>query len=397
MNYDSVISRTVAQIPPSGIRKFFDVVASMPGALSLGVGEPDFVTPNHIRESAIRSIRSGETHYSSNWGLIELRRAINRYQEQRFGISYNPDNEIIVTVGAPEGIDLALRCVIEPGDEVLVPEPSYVSYQPVVTLSGGVAVPVPTCEEKCFKIDKETVSSLITKKTKAIILPYPNNPTGAIMTREELTEIADAIRDHDIIAISDEIYCELTYGGLTHTAFASIPGMWERTVTLNGFSKAFAMTGWRMGYLCAPKELAAMMCKIHQYTALCAPIMGQHAALAALEDGFNDDFADVTHMRKVYDQRRRIMVEGFRSMGFTVFEPLGAFYSFPNISSLGYSSEEFATRLLKSQRVVTVPGTAFGKSGEGYVRCCYATSTDLIFEALDRMQNFVNAEKSAGA
>ena len=389
MNKDNLIAKTVAQIPPSGIRKFFDIVSEMKDAISLGVGEPDFVTPTSIREAAVKAIRNGETHYTSNWGLIELRRLIARYMKERCGgVEYNPVNEIIVTVGASEGIDLSLRCLLNQGEEVLVPEPSYVSYQPEVALAGGVAVPVKTGEDKCFKVTADAIKEAITEKTRAIILPYPNNPTGAVMERDDLLAIADVVRDTDIIVISDEIYCELTYGEAGHTCFASLPGMWERTITLNGFSKAFAMTGWRMGYVCAPDYLAAAMCKIHQYTMLCAPVMGQYAAINALQTGFDTGFADVLHMRSIYDRRRRLMVKGFREMGFSCFEPFGAFYVFPNISSSGLTSEEFAHKLLSDQKVAAVPGTAFGTSGEGFLRCSYATSTEKVMEAIERIKVF---------
>ncbi|MGI5898959.1 MAG: aminotransferase class I/II-fold pyridoxal phosphate-dependent enzyme [Christensenellales bacterium] len=391
MNHEKLIAKAVAQMPPSGIRKFFDIVSEMKDAISLGVGEPDFVTPTGIREAAVKAIRIGETHYTSNWGLLELRQLIARYMKERCGgVEYDPRNEIIVTVGASEGIDLSLRCLINPaqGEEVLIPEPSYVSYQPEVSLAGGVARPVKTSEENCFKVTKAALGEAITERTKAIILPYPNNPTGAIMERKDLLEIAELIRGTDIVVISDEIYSELVYDGKTHNCFASLPGMRERTITLNGFSKAFAMTGWRMGYVCAPESFAAAMCKIHQYTALCAPVMGQYAALAALQEGFKTDFADVRHMRSVYDRRRRLMVKGFREMGFPCFEPFGAFYVFPNISKSGLTSEEFSHRLLKEQKVAAVPGTAFGASGEGFLRCSYATSTENVIEAISRIGTF---------
>ena len=396
MNYEQIIAQSVAQMPPSGIRKFFDIVSEMKDAISLGVGEPDFVTPGHICESAVQSLRMGHTHYTSNWGLLELRRLIARYMQERFSVSYDPKNEILVTVGASEGIDLSLRMLINPGmgEEVLVPEPSYVSYQPEVSLTGGVAVPIKTGEETAFKLTAQALTQAITPKTKALILPYPNNPTGTVMTREELLQIAKVLENTDIMVISDEIYAELTYGGLAHTAFASIPGMWERTITLSGFSKSFAMTGWRMGYLCAPAPLAAAMCKIHQYTMLCAPIMGQYAALSALEHGFEDDFADVESMRKVYDRRRRIVVDAFRQMGFSCFEPLGAFYVFPNISKTGLTSEAFCTQLLYAQKVAAVPGTAFGACGEGFIRLSYATSTERIVEAMARIGKFVKTLES---
>ena len=393
MNYEKLLNRTVQEIPPSGIRKFFDIVSTMKDAISLGVGEPDFVTPWNICESAIYSIEQGRTHYSSNWGDLNLRREISDYLHARCGIDYNPNNEIIVTVGASEGIDLALRTMLEPGDEVLIPDPSYVSYSPCVHLSGGVPVGIPTGADHGFKLLPEQLKACITPRTKALILPYPNNPTGGIMERADLEALAEVLKDTDILVISDEIYSELTYGGRKHVSFASIPGMFERTVTLNGFSKAFAMTGWRMGYACAPAPIARLMCKIHQFTILCAPVQGQAAAAEALRAGREDNYASVEKMRKVYDQRRRIMLDGFAKMGLPCFEPLGAFYVFPNIAGLSMKSDEFCEKLLREQKVATVPGTAFGASGEGYIRCSYATATDKIIEALRRIELFVRRQR----
>lgn len=393
MNYEKLLNRTVQEIPPSGIRKFFDIVSTMKDAISLGVGEPDFVTPWNICESAIYSIEQGRTHYSSNWGDLNLRREISDYLHARCGIDYNPNNEIIVTVGASEGIDLALRTMLEPGDEVLIPDPSYVSYSPCVHLSGGVPVGIPTSADHGFKLLPEQLKACITPRTKALILPYPNNPTGGIMERADLEALAEVLKDTDILVISDEIYSELTYGGRKHVSFASIPGMFERTVTLNGFSKAFAMTGWRMGYACAPAPIARLMCKIHQFTILCAPVQGQAAAAEALRAGREDNYASVEKMRKVYDQRRRIMLDGFAKMGLPCFEPLGAFYVFPNIARLNMKSDEFCEKLLREQKVATVPGTAFGASGEGYIRCSYATATDKIIEALRRIELFVRRQR----
>ena len=393
MNYEKLLNRTVQEIPPSGIRKFFDIVSTMKDAISLGVGEPDFVTPWNICESAIYSIEQGRTHYSSNWGDLNLRREISDYLHARCGIDYNPNNEIIVTVGASEGIDLALRTMLEPGDEVLIPDPSYVSYSPCVHLSGGVPVGIPTSADHGFKLLPEQLKACITPRTKALILPYPNNPTGGIMERADLEALAEVLKDTDILVISDEIYSELTYGGRKHVSFASIPGMFEHTVTLNGFSKAFAMTGWRMGYACAPAPIARLMCKIHQFTILCAPVQGQAAAAEALRAGREDNYASVEKMRKVYDQRRRIMLDGFAKMGLPCFEPLGAFYVFPNIAGLNMKSDEFCEKLLREQKVATVPGTAFGASGEGYIRCSYATATDKIIEALRRIELFVRRQR----
>ena len=390
MNYEQILCRRVADVPPSGIRKFFDIVNVMDDVVTLGVGEPDFKTPWSYTDAAIYSLRSGHTHYTSNWGLPELRREIARYQAERFGPEYNPENEILVTVGASEGIDLAVRALVEPGDEVLVPDPSYVSYMPCVTFAGGVCVPVPTDMEHCFKLTPEALRAAITPRTKALILPYPNNPTGAIMTRSDYEGIAGVLKDTNIIVIHDEIYAELNYSGQPHVSFAAIPGMWERTITLNGFSKAFAMTGWRLGYAAGPKELMKVLCRIHQYTMLCAPISSQYAGLEALRSGFDTDFADVRRMVAAYDRRRRMLVNGFREMGLDCHEPLGAFYEFPSIRKTGLSSEEFCEKLLFSNRVATVPGTAFGKLGEGHIRCSAASSNENIQKALERIQAFMN-------
>jgi len=379
----------IVAVPKSGIRKFFDVAATMPGAISLGVGEPDFVTPYHIRNAAIDSLLDGETQYTSNWGLLSLREEIAYYMESRFALKYDPKNEVLVTVGASEGIDLALRVLTSPGDEILIPEPSYVSYAPGVTFAGGKPVPMPTCEKDLFALTPEAVEAAVTPRTKAIILPYPNNPTGAVLHREQLEKLAEVFIRHDLIVISDEIYAELSYGPQPHVSIASIPGMHERTIVLNGFSKAFAMTGWRMGYLCAPAAFCDVMCKIHQYTILCAPRQGQVAAEQALRRGREDGYEDVLRMRESYDQRRRLMVSAFRAMGLSCFEPLGAFYVFPGIQSTGLSSEAFCERLLREQKVVTVPGTAFGQSGEGHIRCSYATGIGKLQEALERMAAFV--------
>ncbi len=388
MNWEEKISKKVRQTPPSGIRKFFDIVNEMDDAISLGVGEPDFITPWNIREASIHSIEQGMTHYTSNWGMLELREAISEYLLERFDISYNPKDEIVVTVGASEGIDLALRAIIEPGDEVLIPDPSYVSYKPCVTMAGGVAVPVICTVEDGFKLTPERLKEKITEKTKALVLPYPNNPTGGIMTREDLEAIAKVLENTDIIVITDEIYAELTYNG-KHTSFASIPGMQDRTIVLNGFSKAFAMTGWRLGYAAGNSHFIRAMVKIHQYTMLCAPIMSQVAGLEALRSGLETDFEDVQSMVKEYNHRRRVMLKGIRDMGLDCFEPLGAFYVFPSIQSTGMTSEEFCEQLLMEEKVAVVPGNAFGESGEGFIRCSYAYSIDNINRALERMGNFV--------
>ncbi|MBE5767781.1 MAG: aminotransferase class I/II-fold pyridoxal phosphate-dependent enzyme [Clostridiales bacterium] len=378
----------VSCVPPSGIRKFFDIVSEMKDAISLGVGEPDFVTPWAYSDAAIYSLRTGHTHYTSNWGLLELRRAINNYQMSRFGLEYNPEKEILVTVGASEGIDLALRAIINPGDEVLVPEPSYVSYAPGVTFSHGVCVPVPTGAENGFRITPDALRAAITDKTKALILPYPNNPTGAILSKEDLEGLAEVLRGTDIIVISDEIYAELTYEG-THHSIAALPGMRNNTIVLNGFSKAFAMTGWRMGWACAPADIMNCMFKIHQYTMLCAPTTGQYAALEALKVNAANGFADVQKMTRAYDRRRRFLVKSLNEMGLDCFTPLGAFYVFPSVSSTGLGSEKFCEELLYAQKVAAVPGTAFGQSGEGHVRMSYATSMEKIEEAVKRIAAFV--------
>jgi len=389
MNYERIIPSRVKNVPPSGIRKFFDIVSEMKEAISLGVGEPDFVTPWSICEAAIYSLEQGETHYTSNWGTTALRKEIAQYMSGRFGLTYDPTCQIVATVGASEGIDLAMRALVEPGDEVLVPEPSYVSYMPGVVFAGGTPVTVKTDASIGFKITPEAVAAALTDKTKAFILPYPNNPTGGIMRRDDLQKIADLLKDTDVIVLSDEVYAELTYGGQPHVSFASLPGMWERTITLNGFSKAFAMTGWRMGFACAPTRLMEMMVKIHQFVIMCAPTMGQFAALEALRAGRENGYAEIKRMVDIYDQRRRIMLDAFRKMGLDCFEPLGAFYVFPSIKRTGLSSQEFCERLLYDQKVACVPGDAFGPSGEGHIRCCYATATDQIIEAMDRMAVFL--------
>ena len=391
MNYESILNPAVLNIPPSGIRKFFDIAAEMEDCISLGVGEPDFVTPWHIREVGINSLKDGITCYSSNSGLLELRKLCCRFYAERYGVKYEPD-QCLITVGASEGIDLAVRAIVAAGDEVLVPEPSYVSYSPCVQFAGGVAVPIKARAENGFKLTKEAVKEVITPKTKAMILPFPNNPTGGIMTREELTEMAKALEGTNIIVLSDEIYSELTYGS-EHAAFASIPGMYERTITINGFSKAFAMTGWRLGYCFAPMPILSQMLKIHQYTMLCAPITSQHAGVEALKNGFDNDFADVTAMRREYNRRRNFLVKRFNDMGLTCFEPRGAFYVFPCISSSGMDSETFCEELLNKKRVAVVPGTAFGASGEGFVRCSYAYSMEHLIEACNRISAFMDEIK----
>lgn len=387
MNYERVLCERVRKVPPSGIRRFFDIVSEMKDVISLGVGEPDFTTPWRCSDAAIYSLRTGHTHYTSNRGLKELTRLISEY-EARFGVRYDPATEVMVTVGASEGIDLALRALIEPGDEVLVPDPSYVSYMPCVAFAGGVCVPVKTTAENGFRLTADMLKARITPKTKAVIFPYPNNPTGGVMEPEDMKELAAALDGTDIVVIADEIYAELTYTGRLHVAFASIPGMRERTITLNGFSKAFAMTGWRMGYACAPKEILDVMMRVHQYTIMCAPTAGQYAAVEALKSGLETDFADVKRMVRQYDRRRRVIVDGLRAAGLETHEPLGAFYAFPCVRSTGMTSQEFCVRLLEEERVACVPGDAFGETGEGYVRCSYASSLENITEAVRRIGAF---------
>ena len=387
MNIAGMISPHIAEMPPSGIRKFFDIVAEMKDAISLGVGEPDFVTPWAIREAGIYALEKGHTYYTSNAGLKELRRELCLYQKRHGGPEYD-EKEVLITVGGSEAIDLCVRALIGPGDEVLVPEPSFVCYKPCVTMAGGTAIPIVTKEEDEFRLTPEALREKITDRTKLLVLPFPNNPTGAIMEREHLEAIADVIRDKDIIVLSDEIYGALTYKG-EHVSFASIDGMKERTVTINGFSKAFAMTGWRLGYAFGPEPLIAAMLKIHQYAIMCAPTTSQYAAIEALRSCDNE----VEAMREEYNHRRRVMVKGFRDMGLSCFEPLGAFYVFPNISSLGMTSEEFATRLLEEEKVAVVPGTAFGDSGQGFIRCSYAYSIRNINIALERIAAFVERHR----
>lgn len=389
IDYENILSKTASEIPPSGIRKFFDIVSEMKDAISLGVGEPDFVTPWSIREEGIKALEKGRTHYTSNAGTMELREEIARYSKRKYNLTYDPKSEIIVTVGGSEAIDITLRALINPGDEVLIPEPSFVCYKPCTRLAGGVPVPIVTEEKDNFRLTPEKLLEKITDKTKVLILPFPNNPTGAIMEKEDLQAIADVLKDTNIIVLSDEIYSELTYNQKKHVSFASIDGMRERTVTINGFSKAFAMTGWRLGYALAPEPIAKVMYKIHQYGIMCAPTTSQFAAVEALR---NCD-EDVDNMCKEYNYRRRVLVDGFRKMGLSCFEPEGAFYVFPNISSLGYTSEEFANKLLQEEKVAVVPGNAFGQSGEGFVRCSYAYSIKNIEEAIRRISRFVERHK----
>ena len=389
MNYDKYLNERIASVPPSGIRRFFDLAASRKDAISLGVGEPDFKTPYLIRDAAINSLIDGETQYTGNRGLIELRQEIALYLSQRYQVSYRPEDEILVTIGASEAIDLALRALISDGDEVLVPDPSYVSYAPGVIFAGGVPVPVQTKQSDDFRLKADALEKAITGRTKLLILPYPNNPTGAIMEKSDLESVAEVIARHDLLVISDEIYSELVYDNHTHVSFSSIPDMYERTITINGFSKAFAMTGWRVGYACGAKEIIAVMNKIHQYAIMCAPRQGQVAAAAALRLGRENGYESILMMRDSYDRRRRLMVSAFRDMGLDCFEPYGAFYVFPSIQRTGMTSEEFCAALLQEKDVAAVPGNAFGQSGEGNIRCCYATAVDKINIALDRIADFV--------
>ena len=385
------VNQKTKNIKPSGIRKFFDIVSVTEGAISLGVGEPDFVTPWKVRSAAITSLQRGYTQYTGNRGMPALLQLISRYLFERFGLEYDPKH-ILITVGGSEAIDLVLRACVECGDEVLIPDPAYVSYSPLVSMSDGVAVPVECREEDNFVIKPDLLEKAITEKTKAIILTYPNNPTGAIMSKEELEALAEVIIRHDLLVITDEIYAELTYGK-KHVSIASLPGMKERTVYISGFSKAFAMTGWRMGYVCAPAEIDEAMFKIHQYGIMCAPITSQYAAIEALKDGFSDGFATVEEMRDSYDMRRKFVLHSLREIGLTCFEPQGAFYAFPSVRKTGMDAETFANELLKRQKVAVVPGNAFGSFGENNVRLSYATSMTSLSEAFDRMAAFLNAIK----
>lgn len=390
MNYERILAENAKQLKPSGIRKFFDVAATIPGAISLGVGEPDFPTPWSVRDAAIKSIQKGITQYTSNGGLPELRKKIAEYMEERFSLSYEPLSEVIVTVGASEGIDITLRALLNPGDEVLIAEPCFVSYAPCVRLCNGVPVPVSCDFEHSFKLLPEAIEAAVTPRTKAILFNYPSNPTGAVMSEEELVAVAKVIKKYNLIALSDEIYSELTYSG-KHGSIASLPGMQERTVILNGFSKAFSMTGWRIGFLCAPKELAGVILKIHQYVIMCAPTPSQYAALAALTEGLEDGFSVVEEMRNEYDKRRRFVYESLKSMGLETFEPLGAFYIFPQVSALGLDGDGFAEELLAAQAVAVVPGSAFGTFGKDNVRISYAYSMRDLDRAIERIQKFISA------
>lgn len=384
MNYSKRLSSRLQDIKPSGIRKFFELLGGRDDVISLGIGEPDFVTPWHIRDAGVYSLERGYTHYTPNAGIMELRREISTYLNRRFNLVYDPKNEIVVTVGGSEAIDIAMRALIETGDEVLVPEPSFVCYGPIAALTGGTSVPITTSKENNFKLTPQALEAVITPKTKLLILPFPCNPTGAIMRKDELEAIAEVIIRHDLLVLSDEIYAELTYEG-EHVSIASIPGMRERTIVVNGFSKAYAMTGWRLGYACGPHELIAPMTLIHQYAIMSAPTTAQYAAVEAMRNGDED----IEEMRDEYDRRRRIICDRFNSLGLTCFEPRGAFYVFPSIEITHLSSEVFCERLLKEQGVAVIPGNAFGECGEGFVRCCYASSMRDLTEALARIEVFL--------
>ena len=388
------LSEEVVKLKPSGIRKFFDIVHEMKDAISLGVGEPDFDTPWHIRDEGIYSLEKGKTIYTSNSGLIQLRQEIARYLERRYNVSYDPATEMLITVGGSEGIDVGLRAMLNPGDEVLIPQPSYVSYEPCTIIAGGKPVIIELKAENEFRLTEKELRDAITDKTKVLILPFPNNPTGAIMEESDLVNIAKVCVEKDIFVMSDEIYAELTYKG-KHVSIASLPGMKERTILINGFSKAYAMTGWRLGYACGPKEVIQQMTKIHQYCIMCAPTTSQYAAIEAVKNG--DD--DIAMMRNAYDQRRRFLLNAFKEMGLECFEPFGAFYVFPCIKEFGMTSEEFATRFLEEEKVAAVPGTAFGDCGEGFLRISYAYSLEHLKTAMERLERFVTklrAEKENG-
>ena len=380
------LSDTIVNIPPSGIRKFFDIVVEMndPEVISLGVGEPDFDTPWHIRDEGIYSLEKGRTFYTSNSGLIELRNEICNYLKRRIGVEYDPVHETLITVGGSEAIDIGLRAMVNPGDEVIIPQPCYVSYEPCAILAGAKPVIIDLKAENEFRLTAAELEEAITEKTKLLILPFPNNPTGAIMEKSDLEAIAEVIRKHDIYVMSDEIYAELTYKG-EHVSIASLPGMKERTLLINGFSKAYAMTGWRMGYVCGPARILAQMTKIHQFAIMCAPTTSQYAAVEALKNGD----ADVAEMRDAYNQRRRFLMHEFKDIGMECFEPYGAFYVFPSIQKFGMTSDEFAERLLREKKLAVVPGTAFGRSGEGFLRISYAYSIDNLKRAMGRIREFV--------
>ena len=386
IDYNTLLTPTVVQMKPSGIRKFFDIANTMEDVISLGVGEPDFPTPWQIRKAGITSLENSQTRYTSNRGLEKLRAEITNYMNRKYQLSYRPEEEVLITVGGSEAIDACIRAVVSPGDEVIIPQPSYVCYEPITQLAGGVPVIIETKAENAFKLTPEELIAAITPRTKALILPYPCNPTGAIMEREDLEKIAAVLRDKNILVLSDEIYAELTFGGQKHVSIAAIDGMWERTVVVNGFSKTFSMTGWRLGYACGPAPIMAQITKIHQFAIMCAPTTSQYAAIEALR---SCDEA-VEQMREEYDMRRRLIVNGFNKLGLTCREPKGAFYAFPCIKSSGMTSEEFCEKLLYSKHVAVVPGPAFGQGGEGFVRASYCYSTEHIKEALHRIGEFLD-------
>ncbi len=383
-----MLSARVRAIKPSGIRKFFDIAAAMPDVISLGVGEPDFVTPERISQAGIAAIQAGMTHYTSNYGSIELREALSAHLQRRYGVTWNPKTEIMVTVGVSEAIDATLRAVIDPGDEVIIPDPGYVAYEADVTLAGGVVVPVTTRVDDEFEIKASAIEAALTPRSKVILLGNPNNPTGAVIARAELEKIAELAQRHDLLIISDEVYSRLVYGE-EHVSIAALPGMKGRVALVDGFSKAYAMTGWRVGYICADAHLLEAVLKVHQYTIMCAPTMSQAAALEAITHGENDVLAMVAS----YNERRSLMVNGLNSIGLTCYEPRGAFYAFPSITSTGLTSDEFAERLLKDEQVAVVPGVAFGAAGEGFIRCTYCTAREKIEQAIERMGRFVQAHK----
>lgn len=382
---NKTLNKTVVDIPPSGIRRFFDIASTMDDVVSLGVGEPDFVTPWHIREAGILSLEKGHTHYTANAGLVELRMEISAYMKRRFDMTYDPKTQVMVSVGGSEAIDAAIRSLVTPGDEVIIPEPAFVCYVPMVQMAGGVPVTIDLEEKDEFRLTAKQLEDAITPRTKLLILPFPNNPTGGIMAREDLEEIAKVLEKTNVVVLSDELYAELTYGEEKHVSIANIPGMAERTVVINGLSKAYAMTGWRIGFACGPAALIKQMIKVHQFGIMSAPTTAQYAAIEALRHGDED----IAVMRKEYDMRRRYILDGFNKLGLTCFEPKGAFYVFPCIRSTGLSSEEFCTKLLEEQRVAVVPGNAFGSSGEGFVRVSYAYSINNIEKALDRIARFL--------
>jgi aminotransferase len=387
VNYNKFIAEKILKLRPSGIRKFFDIASEMENAVSLGVGEPDFLTPWNIREAGVYSLEKGRTTYSANAGILELRIEISKYLKNKFELEYDPKKEILVTVGASEGVDLAMRALINPGDEILYQEPCFVSYRPCIEMAGGIPVPIVTKAENGFKVTPEEIAANVSPKTKAILISYPNNPTGGVMEREDLEKIAGVIIKNNLIVVSDEIYAELTYLDKRHASVAEIPGLRERTILINGFSKAFSMTGWRLGFLAAPEELSEQLIKIHQYILMCAPTTSQYAGIEALKNSAES----VQKMKTAYNARRNVMVKGFRDMGLPVFEPLGAFYVFPSIKPTGMKSLEFCEKLLEAQKVAVVPGDAFGEAGEGFIRCSYAYSVEEIKKALDGIKKFLDS------